>query len=372
MQSSDHELVIDGSAGEGGGQMLRTSLSLSALTGRPFRLEKIRAGRSRPGLRPQHLTAVHAMAAICRAELSGAEIDSQTLTFRPTVTPQAGRYIFDVTDAAPNGRSAGAVTLILQTVLWPLLFAAEPSMVTLRGGTHVNYSPSFHYIQHVFRPTVARMGAHFTAELIEYGWMPAGEGQIKIEINPATRLRGIDLLADDRGRDENLADEDERETDDRLIKGQSIVTNLPGHIPHRMARRADNLITAAGYRPQIEARRLKAGSAGAGIFLWLANGLAGAGGLGRQGVAAQDVAAGAVEPLLRFVESEGVVDQHLADQLLLPAALAVGQTLYTTDEVTQHTLTNCDLIKRWLPETGIAVAGTEGESGRIEITGRSE
>ena len=148
-------ISIDGSRGEGGGQLLRTALSLAALTGEPCRVERIRAGRSKPGLRPQHLAAVRALALICAAEVDGDAIDSQTVVFRPKSPPLAGTYHFDVADYAPHGRSAGAVTLIFQALLWPLLFADGPSRVTLVGGTHVPLSPPFHYLAEVARPALA-------------------------------------------------------------------------------------------------------------------------------------------------------------------------------------------------------------------------
>ena len=134
-------LLIDGRQGEGGGQVLRTSLSLSALTGRPFRLTNIRANRSKPGLRPQHLTAVRAVAAICKAQAAGAFLNSNKLEFWPQSQPCGGEYLFDVSEAAP-GRSAGSVTLIMQAILWPLLFANGSTQVTLRGGTHVPFQSS--------------------------------------------------------------------------------------------------------------------------------------------------------------------------------------------------------------------------------------
>ena len=157
-------LTIDGRMGEGGGQVLRTSLSLSALTGRPFRLTHVRANRAKGGLRPQHLTAVRAVARLCAAALTGDAIDSRTLEFRPAMPPQSGEYHFDVSDAAQGG-SAGAIMLIFQAVLWPLLFAGGASGLVLRGGTHVPMSPPYHYVAHVARPVFARMGATFELEL---------------------------------------------------------------------------------------------------------------------------------------------------------------------------------------------------------------
>lgn len=144
-------LSIDGSQGEGGGQVLRTSLSLAALTGRSFTLTNVRANRQQPGLRPQHLTAVRAVAAVCGAIVQGDALNSAELVFRPQLPPQGGSYRFDVAEAAPGG-SAGAVTLIWQAIVWPLLFAGGKSHVTLRGGTHVPFSPPFDYLAQVVLP----------------------------------------------------------------------------------------------------------------------------------------------------------------------------------------------------------------------------
>ena len=143
-------LLIDGSQGEGGGQVLRTSLSLAALTGKAFRIEKIRANRSKPGLRPQHLAAVRAMAEICNANLEGAQIDAKSLTFSPERPAIGGDYFFDVAEASLSGKSAGSTSLILQTVLWPLIFARDSSQIIVRGGTFVPFSPPYHYLAGVF------------------------------------------------------------------------------------------------------------------------------------------------------------------------------------------------------------------------------
>ncbi|MFZ0544986.1 MAG: RNA 3'-terminal phosphate cyclase, partial [Candidatus Promineifilaceae bacterium] len=179
-------LHVDGRQGEGGGQVLRTSLSLSALTGRPFRIENIRANRSRPGLRPQHLSAVRAVAALCKAELVGDEIGATILEFRPTAKPEGGFYEVDVTEASESGQSAGAVTLIFEAMLWPLLFAEEPTHLILKGGTFVPFSPPYHYLTEVARPAFLRFGAEFSAELRRWGWMTAGGGMVEATIMPVS------------------------------------------------------------------------------------------------------------------------------------------------------------------------------------------
>ena len=171
-------LSLDGSYGEGGGQILRTALSLAALTGVPVRIEGIRARRSKPGLRPQHLTAVQAVARISQAEVTGAHLGSQALTFKPR-TPQGGHYRFDV---AETTGSAGAVTLVAQALLPPLLKAEAPATVILKGGTHVPWSPPAHYLSHVFLPALASMGAEVEMTLERWGWYPRGGGEVRLTI----------------------------------------------------------------------------------------------------------------------------------------------------------------------------------------------
>lgn len=342
-------LHIDGRMGEGGGQVLRTSLSLSALTGRPFRITHLRANRDKPGLRPQHLTAVRAVARLCGAALSGDALDSRTLEFRPAMPPQPGIYHFDVSDATQGG-SAGAITLILGAVLWPLLFAAGRSHVTLRGGTHVPMSPPWHYVAHVARPAFVRMGATFTTELVAWGWYPVGGGVVTAEIEPITRLDAPPFAHIPVER----------------VEGVATVTNLPADIPQRMAGRATNLLAAAGRRSKIEPRRENGPGPGAGIFLWVPQG--GFGTVGRRGMPSEKVAEAAVAETLSFIDNTAMVDRHLADQLLLPLALAHGQTRYTTDHLTLHTVTNAELLRMWL-DTRIDITGEIGGPAEIDVTG---
>ncbi len=342
-------LHIDGRMGEGGGQVLRTSLSLSALTGRSFRLTHVRANRARPGLRPQHLTAVRAVARLCGAALSGDAIDSRTLEFRPAMPPQPGIYHFDVSDAARGG-SAGAVTLVLGAVLWPLLFAGGRSHVTLRGGTHVPMSPPWQYVAHVARPAFLGMGATFTTELQAWGWYPVGGGVVTAEIRPIERL---------------IAPTFEHVPIER-VEGVAAVTNLPADIPQRMAGRATNLLAAAGRLSRIEPRREKGAGPGAGIFLWVPQG--GFSAIGRPGLPSEKVAEAAVAETLSFVDNTAMVDRHLADQLLLPLALAHGRARYTTDHLTLHTVTNAELLRQWL-DTKIEITGEPGGPAEIDVIG---
>lgn len=344
-------LHIDGSQGEGGGQLLRTCLSLAALTGRPFHLHNIRANRSRPGLRPQHLTAVRAAAAICQAQLHGDALNSRELQFHPQSPPQGGDYTIDVAAVAQAG-SAGSVSLIFQAILWPLLLAPAPSRLTLRGGTHVPYSPPFHYLAEVFRPAIAPTGASFNAELTAWGWYPAGGGEMTATIAPVSRLTAVTYTPSSQAR--------------QTVHGIAAVTNLPSHIPQRLARRADNLLSAAGFQTRIEPLRARGVAPGAGLVLWLPGG--GFTSLGRKGLPADKVAETAVAELCAFVDNGADVDKRLADQLLLPLALAHGTSQLTTDQITRHTLTNAALLRQWL-DVPLTIEGDLGQPGRIIIQG---
>ena len=343
-------LRIDGSQGEGGGQVLRTSLSLSALTGRPFRIENIRANRSRPGLRPQHLTAVRAVAALCGAELVGDGIGETVLEFRPTARPAGGFYEVDVTEASPGGQSAGAVTLIFEAMLWPLLFAEEPTHLMLKGGTFVPFSPSYHYLAEAVGPAFARFGVEFSTELRKWGWMTGGGGIVEAAITPVKSLQGVRF---------------EPVTDD-TVRGVAAVTNLPSHIPHRMARRAHNLIEQMGLKAAVSAVRENGVGPGAGIILWRTQ--AGFSSLGRRGLPADKVAEAAVADLAAFLDNGTAVDKYLADQLLIPMALAQGQSSLTTDHLTRHTLTNSALLRQWL-DVSIRIDGELGETAEITVDG---
>ena len=180
-------LVIDGAYGEGGGQILRTSVALAAILGQPIRIENIRAGRKNPGLAAQHLTALRAAAMVCDATLTGDELGSTRLIFEPRSQPVPGLYEFDVSEAREGG-SAGAATLVLQTILLPLALAQGSSTVTVRGGTHVAWSPPFHYLRDVYLPMVAYLGIEASVELLAWGWYPAGEGEIALEISGSSTL----------------------------------------------------------------------------------------------------------------------------------------------------------------------------------------
>ncbi len=344
---------IDGSQGEGGGQVLRTALTLSILTGQPVRINHIRARRKTPGLAPQHLAGVLAAAQICGAEVRGARLRSTELTFAPGGPVQPGAHTFDISQMTQQG-SAGAVTLLLQTILLPLALADGPSHLTLHGGTHVEWSPPAHYVEWVLLPTLARMGLRARFRLVEYGWYPRGGGQVEVEIEGNARLRGIELIQ--RG-------------DVVSVRGIAVASNLPSHIPQRIASRANNVLREAGLPAVVQPVRAGGPSLGAGICLALEyQGVwAGFSGLGEKGKPSEVVADEAAEALVAYHQQGMALDEHLPDQLLVPMALAEGPSALTTRRITLHTLTNAGIIRRFV-DRAIRIQGAEGKPGRIEVS----
>ncbi len=338
-------LSLDGSYGEGGGQVLRTALSLSALTGVPVRIEDIRARRAKPGLRPQHLTAVQAVARISRAEVTGARLGSQALTFKPR-TPQGGHYDFDV---AETTGSAGAVTLVAQALLPPLLQAESPATVILKGGTHVPWSPPAHYLSHVFLPALAAMGAEVEMTLERWGWYPRGGGEVRLVIQPARRLTGIQWRTPAAGS---------------AFQARSAAANLPEHVARRQAAR---VAARLGEMAPVEIIAASGQDPGSLVFIWGSR--AGFGALGARGKPAEQVADEAVEAFLAYRASGGAVDRHLADQILIYLALAKGPSRFTTEAITSHLLTNAWVIEQFLGPR-FQIKGALGERGEVSCQGR--
>jgi RNA 3'-terminal phosphate cyclase (ATP) len=364
-------ITIDGSYGEGGGQVLRTSLSLSALLGEAVRIENIRAKRPKPGLQAQHLTGVLATAQICNADLKGAELGSQTLTFAPQSPPQAGDYTFDVAQARKGG-SAGSTSLVFQTLFLPLAFADGDSHLTICGGTHVAWSPPFHYLRHVYLPTLARMGIEATVEINQWGWYPIGGGEMRAEVkgrevragkNTTSQFApaGLQIQPPDR-RIVNPAGAEvipfisyplasinliERGQLKRLW-GISALSNLPAHIGQRQKRQAERLLRGRGFTPEIEI--VDAPSPGQGTVVFLVaefeNVVAGFTSYGARGKRAEKVAEETCREFIQYYDSGQALDKHLADQLILPMSLVEGQSGFTTCEVTQHLLTNVGVVEQ--------------------------
>lgn len=337
-------LKIDGSYGEGGGQIIRTALTLSCITSLPVEIYNIRAGRDKPGLRPQHLTCVNAAASICDAEVVGGQVGSDRLMFRPGRHVRAGHYQWKI-------GTAGAATLVIQTVILPLVMTGKSSLIEVSGGTHVPFSPSGHYLRDVYAPLLVQSGADVMVELRSYGWYPKGGGDIAVVIEGSGALIGQQLT--ERGELER-------------IFGIGVATNLPATIPQRMTTRLLNELEAFNVSLDIRPKVNKGLSSGAGLFITTeyANGRAGFGILGEKGLPSEEVAEMIINAFKNFHNSPATVDEHLADQLLLILALATGSSHYITPEVTPHLETNRWVIQQFLERT-ISIDAT----GNIIIAG---
>jgi RNA 3'-terminal phosphate cyclase (ATP) len=334
-------ISIDGSFGEGGGQILRTALGLSLFTGQAFRIDKIRAGRRNPGLLRQHLTAVKAAAKIGQAEVTGANIGSTQLTFSPgRVAP--GSYQFAV-------GTAGSATLVLQSALPALLISDDQdrqTRLTLEGGTHNPFAPPFDFLAKAFLPLLERMGVRIEVKLERYGFYPAGGGRFEITIESAKRLTAIEL--NERGK---------------ILDRRA--TALVAHLPAKIAERELGVVHRKLSWPQewLKAEST-ANSPGPGNVVTLEieseNVTEVFTGFGERGVAAESVADQAVVAARRYLASDVAVGEHLADQLLLPMALARGGS-FTTVPPSRHTTTNIEIIRKFL----------DVEIGAEQITNRS-
>ena len=329
MSRDSDPLVLDGARGEGGGQILRTALALSLCLQRPFRIHSIRAARRQPGLRPQHLVAVQAAAELSRAEVEGAQPGSRELLFRPTQRPTGGRYRFSI-------GTAGSTTLVLQTLLPVLLTAPEPSQISLEGGTHNPLAPTFEFLQRTFLPLIARMGPRVSARLERPGFYPAGGGLIRVGIEPMARLRPLDLPEPGAKYE---------------IEASALLCRLPQHIAQRELAVVGGAFALDESRLHI--RRLDSGRSPGNVLTVevVRGGVTDLfSGIGRRGLPAEVVAREAVKQVRRYLEAGVSVGEHLADQLLLPLALAGGGSFLTLAP-SRHTRTNLEVIGAFLPLT---------------------
>lgn len=338
---------IDGSMGEGGGQILRSSLALSLMTREPVSITNIRARRDRPGLMPQHLKAAHAAAEVGGARMEGASAGSLSLTFIPGAM-RHGEFHFDI-------GTAGAASLVLQTVAIPLCFAGAPSRVTVVGGTHVPKSPCYHYLDLHWRRCLKAAGFDIRLAMPYAGFYPKGGGTIEASIIPAARISPLRLTR--RGR---LTE----------IHGISAVAQLDPNIARRQRARALTRLEQRRVPVRIEVVDMPARSPGTMLLLsgefeharccFFA--------LGARGKPAERVADEAVDKLEEFLAAGGAVDPYLTDQLLLPLAFADGTSRLATSAISSHLLTSAAVIKKFL-RVDIAVSGEEGRPGLIEIAG---
>lgn len=337
---------------------MRTALSLSVIASRALRLINIRAKRRNPGLLPQHLSAVRAAAAISGAALEGDQLGSSELLFAPAHPPQGGSYRFDVAEIAGHG-SAGSTILILQTVLVPLAFAEKDSTVVVLGGTHQDWAPAYDDFVDGYLPVLRRMGLRAEAELARWGWYPAGGGEV------ICKMRGGPDRDWPRASWPSPIEALERGALVR-ITGRAVAANLPAHIPQRMCDRARAALIDLGVPVQIEALRVRATCPGAGIFLLADYETlpASFAAFGRQGKPSEAVADEAVAALRENHASKAAVELHLADQLLLPLAVAAGPSAFTLARPTAHLATNSWTIEQF----GLAKVMIEpGPVCRVEV-----
>jgi RNA 3'-terminal phosphate cyclase (ATP) len=341
-------IEIDGSQGEGGGQVLRTSLALSILTRKPAHIYNIRAGRKKPGLQAQHLKSVEAAAAISSAAVEGAAMNSRELVFRPGgIDP--GRYHFEI-------GTAGSTALVLHTIYLPLSLAGETSHLIITGGTHVPHSPCYHYLEGQWLPTMRQIGLDIDLSMEQAGFYPRGGGRILARIRPVWNL--APLAVPGRGLLQRLT-------------GFSAVANLDLDIAKRQKHQALRRLEPQFRETKI--RTLELPSPGKGTFLSLLAEFERSQcfyfALGELGKRAERVADEAVDALEAFLATDGAVDQYLADQLLLPLAFARGESRFRTSQVTLHLLTNAQIVRLFLP-VQIEIEGALGQPGEVRIAGK--
>ena len=337
---------IDGSEGEGGGQILRSALALSILTKRPFKLVNIRANRSKPGLQPQHLMCVRAAGNISGAQYKGASVGSSVLYFEPGAV-KAGKYTFTI-------GTAGATSLVLHTVYLPLALRGDlVSEVTITGGTHNDHAPCYHFLETTWGAYMTRLGIKIEVEMIRPGFYPRGGGEIRAVIHPCSRVNGLSILSC---------------PELTTAGGFSASAGLPESVGKKQARRLSVRLKSEGVESHIPVEEWQAanpGSVAAVIFrqapvspLFF--------GLGERGKPAERVADDAADEAIAFRDAKCPVDPHSADQLLLPLAFSSDASEYKTSEITRHLTTNIETVRKFVDRT-IQLEQTEGKSGVVRI-----
>lgn len=347
-------LVIDGAYGEGGGQVLRTSLSLSVVTGKPFRIVNIRANRPKPGLQPQHLACVKAVAYLSEAEVKGDELGSQEIVFIPKKLPERCNYSFDI-------GTAGSTLLLFQTVVYPLSLN-KGGEVVIKGGTHVPFSPCYHYVKEVFLPMAKLFGLEVDLYLEAYGFYPAGGGKIRAFIKHWEEFF--------------LPALPEYFIPENIIIYSVSSERLPVHIVERQLKgvlsELPNCENLTVYKERVKSR-----SDGTFVFLKALNKekvlYAGFTELGKRGYPAEEVGKKVAREWKNFLSTKTQFEEHLADQILIPISLALLKLRsakifrFSVAKVTKHLLTQAWLIPKFLPELKITIEGKEGEKGYVNL-----
>ncbi|MEM3562725.1 MAG: RNA 3'-terminal phosphate cyclase [Candidatus Jordarchaeaceae archaeon] len=347
-------IEIDGSQGEGGGQLLRTSVALSALVNKPVKIYNIRAKRSEPGLKAQHATAINALAKITQAQVTGIKIGSDTITFTPN-RPQGGEFKFDI-------GTAGSISLVLQTIMPCAAFAQSDTKLEIRGGTDVAWSPPIDYITNVTLPILKKMGYQSEVVTVRRGHYPRGGGLVKATINPVKKLLPLKLVE----RGEILR-----------IRGISHAVKLPQHVSQRQADSAEKKLRKAGFEnveiklEWYEKEKDPHLGAGSGIVLWAetsSGSVIGADVLGEKGKPAEKVGEEAADRLLREINRNTPIDSHMGDMLIPYLGVADGVSQIKVSELTLHLLSNIWVTEKIL-NVKFSVTGKEGEPGTISVKG---
>lgn len=340
-------IEIDGSHGEGGGQIVRSSLALSLLTGRPVTIERIRAGREKPGLQRQHLAAVDAAVAVSGGEARGAALGASSITFHPG-SVCGGEYTFRV-------GTAGSTTLVLQTVLPALLLAPTPSRLILEGGTHNPWAPPYDFLARAYLPLINQLGPHVTLQLSEYGFYPAGGGRITIDIQPASRLLGLELLTRGEFRHRRVV---------------VLLARLPAHIAER---EASAIIEPLGWSPEdVEVCRVSSRGPGNVVFAeWSSGAVCEVfTGFGRIGTRAEEVGREVVAQVESYLATDVPVGPYLADQLLLPLGVAAWQghpSVFRTTSLSLHSTTHRDIVQRFLDIEMELIEESDSGTTRVQL-----
>jgi RNA 3'-phosphate cyclase len=325
---------IDGSYGEGGGQILRTALSLSVLTSQPIEIFNIRLKRKNPGLQRQHLVCVEACQKISEAKVFGKKIGSLTLRFKPKKI-KPGKYEFDI-------GTAGSTSLVIQTILLPLAFCSKSSEILIVGGTHNPLAPPFHYLKEIFLPMVNQLGIEAELKLEKWGFYPKGGGRVRLFIKPVSKLKAKSFL--ERGELES-------------ISGLSVVANLPIDIALRQKKAMleglknfSFLKNEKKLEEKIKIEETRSLSSGSFTFLKVKfkNVLAGFSALGEKGKLAENVGKEVIEQFKEYYYSNKCLDYFLADQIILYLAFSRQPFSFTTSKITNHLLTHIWLLKQFL------------------------
>lgn len=322
-------LHIDGSYGEGGGQILRTAVSLSVLTQTPVKIDHIRSNRSNPGLRPQHYTALSIMKQLSDAETTGLSVGSSAVTFKPRRLCSE-LFEFDI-------GTAGSMVLVFQTILLGMIFTKKPVTIRLRGGSDVRWAPSWDYFSHVFLPVVRGMGVSVSVQLLKRGYYPKGGGEAELTIEPMNNELSPVFFSDYQPR---------------TIHGHIHLGNLPDHIAKRMKHSVLKKAIDHDVTVTIQTQRSDTDSSGVVLTLWSAadGGMIGSVGLGERGVPAEKIASIAVDSLIFDMSCGASIDPFLCDQILPYVGLAKDDSVFRVRTLSGHAATNLWTLKQFFPD----------------------